>query len=73
MKTIHFSVDETSRDCFAEIPCPICLSNLSIHSPDPDLPDLLLGTCEDCRSWYVMDTSKGEMVRVPLEDLFAEE
>ena len=34
--------------------CPNCESPLAIHQPDPGLPDRLLATCDDCKSWYVL-------------------
>jgi hypothetical protein len=33
--------------------CPQCGHALALHQPDPELPDRLLGTCEECKSWYL--------------------
>jgi hypothetical protein len=35
--------------------CPCCGADLSVHQPDPEWPDQLLGTCHECRSWFLLD------------------
>lgn len=51
---------------------PICLncsSLLSLLQPDLDLPERLLGICEQCKHWFfidiVPDQGEGTMVRLP--------
>jgi hypothetical protein len=39
--------------------CPECEAELSLHQPDPQLPNQLLATCGKCKSWYLTD-SQGE-------------
>jgi hypothetical protein len=49
--------------------CLHCCSPLALHQPDPDSPDRLLGVCEHCRHWFLIDLlageSEGVMVRLP--------
>jgi hypothetical protein len=33
--------------------------------PDPELPDRMLGTCSDCKSWYLLDCEGGVMFLMP--------
>ena len=35
--------------------CPNCGDELLIHQPDPETPDRLLGTCDECKSWYLLN------------------
>lgn len=62
MGATHFSLDETNPDHLAKVPCPNCHAELGIHLPDPQWPTRLLGTCSECRSWYLMDCETNRMV-----------
>jgi hypothetical protein len=70
MPTFPFTPDETQDDFFAEVPCPLCQADLVLHLPDPVTPDLLLGTCEGCKSWYLLDATRGVMALLPVQELF---
>ena len=35
--------------------CPTCSGDLTLHQPDPDLPESILGTCYDCKTWYLIE------------------
>lgn len=72
MMTIRFTLDEASVGCFAEVPCPDCGTFLSVHLPDPEISELLLGTCDCCKSWFLIDTDRQEMARLPVRALFDE-
>jgi hypothetical protein len=37
--------------------CPHCSSSLTLHQPDPESPDRLLGVCGGCKHWYLIDPS----------------
>jgi hypothetical protein len=37
--------------------CPRCECLLTLHQPDPQLPDCFLATCDDCTSWYLTNPS----------------
>jgi hypothetical protein len=45
--------------------CPSCEETLSLHIPDPQLPDRMLAVCEDCKSWYLLNPVKGRMTLLP--------
>jgi hypothetical protein len=38
--------------------CPTCTGSLTVHQPDPDLPNRLLGVCHDCKSWFFLGARK---------------
>lgn len=45
--------------------CPKCEERLALHQPDPELDDRLLGTCGECKTWYLLD-GRGEFThRLP--------
>ena len=50
---------DESTDSQVEICCPTCEFSLTLHQPDPDLPDRLLATCDDCKSWFLTDSPGG--------------
>jgi hypothetical protein len=52
--------------------CLRCQSILTIHQPDVDLPDRLLGTCRECRCWFLVNAGSGILVRLPDQDAFKE-
>ncbi len=49
--------------------CLNCRSELTLHQPDMDMPERLLGVCEECKHWYLIDllrdVSQGVMVWLP--------
>jgi hypothetical protein len=49
--------------------CLHCYSPLVLHQPDPGSPERLLGVCEQCRHWFLIDLmpkqSEGVMIRLP--------
>src|SRR4051794_27134205 len=53
--------------------CLHCSSPLALHQPDPDSPERLLGVCEQCKHWFLIDLrseqSEGVMVRLPDTDV----
>ena len=44
--------DSTESDALV---CRACGSDLSLHQPDPEMPERILGTCEECKTWYLFD------------------
>jgi hypothetical protein len=60
----------TQTDQFAPsslaICCPRCECAMTLHQPDPELPDRLLATCDDCKSWFLADTYGA--VLIPLRE-----
>ena len=37
-----------------EFACPNCAEGLTLHQPDEELPDRLLGTCDGCKTWVLV-------------------
>lgn len=62
--SFRFETDAASAEPMSEIRCPGCGDYLVVHMPDPELPERLLGTCDGCKSWYLMDTGKETMVLI---------
>src|SRR5215831_3941629 len=65
---LHLIHSNPVADDAAGMACPRCHAYLSIHQPDQELPDRLLGTCEDCRSWFLINAASGVIVRLPSEE-----
>jgi hypothetical protein len=49
------------------VQCASCLDSLMLHQPDEDLPHRLLGTCPECRTWFLIDSDTEVMVKLPDE------
>jgi hypothetical protein len=49
--------------------CLHCSSPLTLHQPDTQTPERLLGICEECQHWFLIDMlpnlTEGVMVRLP--------
>jgi hypothetical protein len=41
--------------------------------PDQEMPDRLLGTCDECKSWFLIDAVREVMIPLPVEDLLHRE
>jgi hypothetical protein len=50
------------------VQCPACRDHLFLHQPDEERPDRLLGTCDECRAWFLIDAAEKVMVRLPDEE-----
>ena len=37
--------------------CPRCEFSLTLHQPDPELPERLLATCDECKAWFLTDST----------------
>ncbi len=50
--------------------CPECEGTLILHQPDERNPDRLLGVCERCSDWFLMDLRPDQTawMVVPLPD-----
>jgi hypothetical protein len=70
--TTRATLDVIRDDCFGEIECPRCCAILDVHQPDPDLSDRLLGTCAECKAWYLLDP-RGAMVLLEVVEALARE
>lgn len=47
------------------VECPSCVDPLTLHQPDENLPDRLLGICPECRAWFLIDGASEVMVKLP--------
>jgi hypothetical protein len=47
------------------IACPHCENSLMLHQPDPELPNRLLATCDECKAWFLTDSDGVELVAIP--------
>jgi hypothetical protein len=49
--------------------CPNCTEVMTVLQPDYELPNRLIGACERCKRWYLIDilpdVSGGTMLRLP--------
>jgi hypothetical protein len=49
--------------------CPDCKGALDLHQPDEGNPERLLGVCQRCSGWFLMDQRPGQrswmMVHLP--------
>jgi hypothetical protein len=45
--------------------CLKCRTTLAVHQPDPDAPGRLLGTCESCGSWHLIDLAESALILLP--------
>jgi hypothetical protein len=51
-----------------ELRCSRCRSPLTFHQPDTQLPDRLLATCDRCKSWFLSDSSKADLIPIDLPE-----
>jgi len=53
--------------------CPHCAASLTLHQPDLEMADRLLGTCDGCKRWYLVDLLPGRddgfLVEMPDREL----
>lgn len=47
--------------------CEHCDGMLTLHQPDPDTPDELLGTCDLCQTWYFVGLAASQTDPVLVE------
>jgi hypothetical protein len=70
---LHFPAppEDAIRAC-----CLHCSSPLTVHQPDKESPERLLGVCEKCKHWFLIDLplvmSEGIMVRLPDTEVIRE-
>ena len=55
----------TDSEVPTETPCHTCGASLLIHQPDINAPERLLGTCDSCGSWHLIDCDRAVMVLLP--------
>jgi hypothetical protein len=66
MDTSDFGHDLAPSDSdWRVIHCPRCRWPLVLHQPDTDVPDRLLATCGECKSWFLLATESAELIPLP--------
>ena len=50
-----------AQKSLAVVCCPRCANALMLHQPDPGLPDRILATCDECKSWYLSNPGGTEL------------
>ncbi len=73
LRLIQFSLDRTDPDHLAGVPCPVCRQAVVVHLPDIAAPHRLLATCNQCKSWFLMDDASETMIQLPTSDQLREQ
>jgi len=67
--SLHFLRVPTASEQSIEAQCLNCPSGLILHQPDLNRPERLLGICESCKHWFLIDLAsdekQGVMVMLP--------
>jgi hypothetical protein len=58
----------TETDLPTGTPCLACGESLVLHQPDLNAPERLLGTCDACGAWHLVDADRGVTVLLPHAD-----
>ena len=53
MSAVYYWQQSDPTSCVLALTCPHCEFPLTLHQPDPELPDRLLATCDDCKAWFL--------------------
>jgi hypothetical protein len=53
----------------SEVLCARCQVVLVRHQPDEEQPDRLLGTCDGCGAWFLLDLTNSVMIALPDTEL----
>jgi hypothetical protein len=69
MTSIHLALEiirlRPGIDDLSDIDCPDCHAPMIIHQPDESLPDRLIGICDSCTGWFLIEAAAGLIVRLP--------
>jgi hypothetical protein len=67
--TIHLPLAVSWLGTDPEVPvgtdCLACGDLLVIHQPDINTPERLLGTCDSCGAWHLVDLDRAATVLLP--------
>jgi hypothetical protein len=68
-QTVPIPVLPLSLAADSDEPCHLyclnCEAPLDLHIPDPQDPDCVLGTCEECGAWFLADLAAGAIAWLP--------
>jgi hypothetical protein len=67
--TLKFVRLVTDPDSPLGVECPSCRDLLTVHQPDVEGPDRLLGVCPACHDWFLIDASVEVIARLPHWDV----
>ncbi len=67
MVSVSVTIERCLLDSAEDILCSRCHEPLTLHQPDVDMPEQMLGTCDECKSWYLIDKAGGIMSLLPEE------
>lgn len=62
--TVRLARVSTRPEDAEVVVCSQCGESLELHQPDAGFPDRMLGTCDVCRTWFLMDLIPGEPAAV---------
>lgn len=65
MKSPVMPLESIRFECLNDILCVRCHNELERHQPNGERPDQLLGTCNDCGAWYLIDSETAVMFPLP--------
>lgn len=65
MKTPLAPFEQIRFELASEVLCARCQAVLARHQPDDEQPDRLLGTCDGCGAWFLLDLVKSVMITLP--------
>jgi hypothetical protein len=65
MKSPLAAFERVRFEVASEVLCSRCHSVLDRHQPDETQPDRLLGTCDGCGAWYLLDLVTSVMIALP--------
>ncbi len=59
----------TDHDDPLVVQCASCHGSLVLHQPDEELPERMLGTCEECQTWFLIYADTQLMLKLPDEKM----
>ncbi|HEV3163259.1 MAG TPA: hypothetical protein VGZ22_04405 [Isosphaeraceae bacterium] len=70
---LDVTVAPLTDEGLSSILCPKCQGPITVHQPDAQLPDQLLGTCDGCGAWYVLGlmsaSNEALVLHLPIHEL----
>ncbi len=62
--SVRLSRVSTRAEDHKALLCMQCGESLELHQPDSGFPNRMLGTCDACRTWFLLDLIPGEPAAV---------
>jgi hypothetical protein len=51
---------------FSAVRCARCRGSLDLHQPDTETPQRILATCDECKTWYLIEVERGWIFSLPV-------